>query len=396
MITRRGFVAGAAASSLPLIGHASPLASPRAREVFSGSTIFIGQSAVRSGPSQMLGDEMAFGMQAAFAAVNRAGGVNGRQLALKERDDGYEPNRCKDNTRALIEENVFALAGFVGTPTCAAVLPMVHEAGIPFVGCFTGAEALRQPRAGVFHIRASYSMEARAIVSQFLAFGGGTKVAIVRQKDGYGDAVEAAVRAALDEVSLRPEVVAYVERNSTDVSAAVDVIRKSGATCVALGSVYAPIGQLMRELGPRSKAMMWASVSFVGTSGLQRAIRALREQRPNDDLGGGVGVCQVMPSPSQDPSKFVAGYQRAMRDLAQARGTPIELSYGSLEGYASAMTVVEGIRRCGDNLSRQRFVDALEAPIDLGGFVIPFSPSNHSPVKFTELTVVDSQGRLRR
>ena len=103
-----------------------------------------------------------------------------------------------------------------------------------------------------------------------------------------------------------------------------------------------------------------------------------------------------MPSPSQDPSKFVAGYQRAMRDLAQARGTPIDLSYGSLEGYASAMTVVEGIRRCGDNLSRQRFVDALEAPIDLGGFVIPFSPSNHSPVKFTELTVVDSQGRLRR
>ena len=153
MITRRGFVAGAAASSLPLIGHASPLASPRAREVFSGSTIFIGQSAVRSGPSQMLGDEMAFGMQAAFAAVNRAGGVNGRQLALKERDDGYEPNRCKDNTRALIEENVFALAGFVGTPTCAAVLPMVHEAGVPFVGCFTGAEALRQPRAAARHLQ---------------------------------------------------------------------------------------------------------------------------------------------------------------------------------------------------------------------------------------------------
>ncbi|WP_204320191.1 hypothetical protein, partial [Klebsiella oxytoca] len=61
---------------------------------------------------------------------------------------------------------VFALASYVGTPTCLKALPLIVQTGIPFVGCFTGAAALREFAPNVFHTRASYEQETRAIVGQ--------------------------------------------------------------------------------------------------------------------------------------------------------------------------------------------------------------------------------------
>lgn len=384
-VQRRHLLGAAVAPLLPAWrpAGAAALMSGRAREVYAGQNIVIGQSAVRSGPSAILGDEMALGLQAGFAAINAAGGISGRQLVLKSRDDGYEPDRCKRNTVELIEEGVFALSGFVGTPTCMAALPVVLETGVPFVGAFTGAAALREHKASVFHVRAGYQQEARTIVNQLLSYGTNAKIAIFRQADSYGEAVERAVKVALAERGLMPVVIASVQRNSLDVSAAARAIEASGATGVAMASVYGACAALIKALGAAGKAMMFCSVSFIGTSGLIRNLGA--EAR-------GIGISQVMPYPFDGGTAFLAGYHRAMK----AMGPDAAPSYGSIEGYACAMTVAEGIRRCGDTLTRERFVRALEHPVDLGGFRLAFSEADHAPSAYTDLTVVDGQGRLRK
>lgn len=376
------------AAMAPLLPASSPagaaaLSSPRAREVFAGPNIIVGQSAVRSGPSAILGDEMALGMKAGFDAVNRAGGIAGRQLVLKSRDDGYEPDRCRRNTVELIDEGVFALGGYVGTPTCMAALPVVLDTGMPFVGAFTGAPALREHRASVFHVRASYQQEARTIVNQLLAYGPSAKVAIFRQADSYGEAVERAVKVALAERGLMPVVVASVERNSLNVSAAVSAIAASRATGVAMGSVYGACAALVKGLGAVGKSMMFCSVSFIGTSGLIRNLGA--DAR-------GIGISQVMPFPWDTSSAFLAGYRKAMKAL----GPEATESYGSVEGYTTAMVFAEGLRRCGETITRERFVRSLEHPMDFGGFRLAFSETDHAPSGFTELTVVDGLGKLRK
>lgn len=384
-LQRRHLLSAAMAPLLPLSrpAGAAALASARNREVYAAQSIVIGQSAVRSGPSAILGDEMALGMKAAFEAINKAGGIGGRSLVLKERDDGYEPDRCKRNTVELIEEGAFALSGFVGTPTCLAALPVVLETGMPLIGAFTGAAALREQKASVFHVRASYQQEARTIVNQLLAYGPKAKIAIFRQADSYGQAVERAVKVALAERGLDAVAVAGVDRNSLDVSAAVRIIAASGATGVAMGSTYGPCAALVKGLGPIAKAMMFCSVSFVGTSGL------VGKLGPD---ARGIGISQVMPYPFDSGSMFVSGYQRAMRAL----GPDTALSYGSIEGYACAMTVSEGIKRCGDTLTRERFVRALEHPVTLGDFRLAFSETDHAPSGYTDLTVVDGTGKLRK
>ena len=85
------------------------------------------------------------GILAAFEDANRGGGVYGRKLELKSSDDGYEPEKTIEATKAdLDDDKVFALVGAVGTPTSKAGQPIATAAKVPFIGPFTGAEFLAQ------------------------------------------------------------------------------------------------------------------------------------------------------------------------------------------------------------------------------------------------------------
>ena len=140
--------------------------SAHAQSGVTDKEILVGQFAAQTGPAAELGKRMQLGMLAHFNAVNAAGGINGRSIRLVSRDDGYEPEKAAAAVKALIEEDkVFALVGSVGTPTTLAAVPAINAAGIPLIGPFTGAQALREPfNRNLFHVRASYFDETESIV----------------------------------------------------------------------------------------------------------------------------------------------------------------------------------------------------------------------------------------
>src|SRR5690348_14039027 len=164
----------------------------------SDNEIVLGQSAALTGPAAQLGKDMRDGAVLYFEHVNSHGGVNGRRVVLKSLDDGYEGKRAAENTKKLInDERVFALFGYVGTPTSAASMPIFTQAKVPFVGAFTGAELLRNPvNPFVFNVRASYFDETEAIVNHLTAMSI-DKIAIFYQDDAYGQAGLAGVERAL-------------------------------------------------------------------------------------------------------------------------------------------------------------------------------------------------------
>lgn len=104
-------------------------------------------SAAFSGPSRGLGIELYRGATAYFTHVNRTSGVNGRQIVLKTYDDGYQPNQSVENTvKLMLQDQVFALFGYVGTPTVTRVLPMLkkfQDEKMFLFFPFTGAQAQR-------------------------------------------------------------------------------------------------------------------------------------------------------------------------------------------------------------------------------------------------------------
>ena len=324
------------------------------------------------------------GIQAHLRYINQSGGVNGRQIKLITLDDGYEPARAAANTRALINENsVFALIGYVGTPTSNAALPIFTEAKVPFIGPFTGASSLRSPfNRYVFNVRASYADEADRMLESMKIFGP-DRIALFTQADAYGEAVKAATIRAMSKIKVQPIAMATVERNSLDVSKAVDIIEKSNANSVIMGSVYSASAALVQELRRRNKRLFFASVSFIGTN-------SLFDHMKGD--AAGIGISQVMPSP------FSAGtpLQREYRDAMNASGTPT-LSYGSMEGYVAAKIFTEALRKAGKLPTRERLIESLESfsPIDIKGYAVSFSPTNHNGSSFTEMTVLGANRTLK-
>jgi branched-chain amino acid transport system substrate-binding protein len=154
----------------------------------SDSKIILGQSAAFTGAAAQLGIQFYNGATLCFDQVNAQGGVGKRLIEIRKLDDGYEPDRCADNTRKLLADDVFALFGYIGTPTSIAALPLAIKEKVPFIAPFTGAMALRDPfNRYAFHVRASYNDETALIVKQ-LTHLGLKKIAVFYQNDAYGKA----------------------------------------------------------------------------------------------------------------------------------------------------------------------------------------------------------------
>ena len=206
----------------PALQQLAGLAAALGLPVFAQErALVLGQSAPTSGPAAQLGIQMHHGVKLYLDQFNAQGGAGGRTFEVKLLDDGYEPDRCKANTEQFVKDDVFALLGYVGTPTCLAALPLINQARLPFFGPFTGAQALREPLSKwVFHVRASYYDETGLIVRQLTSLGL-KRIAVFRQNDSYGQAGLDGVLRALSAQGLEPAAVGTVERNTVDVAAAV-------------------------------------------------------------------------------------------------------------------------------------------------------------------------------
>lgn len=380
MITRRALLFGVclAASFSFLTAQANPGVSDTA--------IVIGQSAALTGPAAELGTEIRQGILAHFAEINAAGGIHGRSLELVSLDDGYEPDRAADNTRALIHDHgVFALLGYVGTPTSQASIPIFSEAKVPFIGAFTGAELLRDPfNRYIFNVRASYFQETEKIVNHLVTTGV-TRIAVFHQNDSYGQAGLTGVRHAMERRGLPIVATVTVERNSTDVSEAVRILREAEPAAIIQISAYASCAALIKEMRNATEAPpQFFNVSFVGSRPLAEAL---------GDHGHGVMISQVVPFPFARIDPVVRNYRTAM--AAAGHDVP---SFTSMEGYLIAKVFAEGLRRAGPNLDRERLISALQSirQHNFGGFQVDFGENNHNGSNFVDLTIIGRDGLFLR
>jgi ABC-type branched-subunit amino acid transport system substrate-binding protein len=364
-----------------LVAGASLLGAPVLRAQ-TGNRIVLGQSAALSGAAAQLGIQFHAGARLFFDALNAQGGTNQTRVEMRLMDDGYEPNRCAENTRQLLGEDVFALFGYIGTPTSLAALPLATKAQTPFFAPFTGAMALRQPfNRMAFHMRASYNDETALIVRQLTNLGL-KKIAVFYQNDAYGKAGLDGVTLALAAQNLKPAALATVERNSVDVAAAVATINAAAPDAVVQISAYKSCAAFIRAARKAGYGGTFYNVSFVGT-------QALADELGKE--GAGVVVSQVVPSP-YNAARPIA---REFVDAAKKAGT-VQPNFSSMEGYLAAKVFAEGLRR-GGKPNREALINGLESINDqsFGGFAVTFSPTNHVASKFVELSMLTGDGRVR-
>jgi branched-chain amino acid transport system substrate-binding protein len=364
------------------IGALAVVGAPAVRA--QGDRIFLGQSAPFTGPSAQLGIQFNQGAKLYFEQVNAQGGIARRPIELVNVDDGYEPDRCVENTRKLIANDVFALFGYIGTPTSMAALPLATAAKIPFFGPFTGAMALRQPgNRYAFHLRASYNDETALIVKQLTRLEL-KKIAVFHQNDAYGKAGLDGVTLALGKQNLKPVALATVERNSVDVAAAVKTLMATAPDAIVQIGSYKACAAFIRTARKAGYGGTFYNVSFVGT-------QALADELGKE--GAGVVVSQVMPSP-YNPARPIA---REFVEAVKKASADYQANFSSMEGYLAAKVMVDGLKRAGTKPSRDSLITGLESlgNQSYGGFSVSFSPVDHVASTFVELSMLTGDGRVR-
>jgi branched-chain amino acid transport system substrate-binding protein len=370
--TFNGLLAGSAALGAP---------SLRAQQ---GNRIVLGQSAAFTGPAAQLGIQFNAGAQLYFDHVNAQGGVNQTQIEIRKLDDGYEPDRCAENTSKLIADEVFALFGYIGTPTSVVALPLATKAQVPFFAPFTGAMGLRQPfNRMAFHMRASYNDETELIVRQ-LTHLGLNKIAVFYQNDAYGKAGLSGVNLALESRKLKTVATGTVERNTVDVAAAVSAINAAKPDAVVQISAYTSCAAYIRASRAAGFGGTFFNVSFVGTQALSDLL---------GKEGAGVAISQVVPTP-YSASKAIT---REFLGMVDKGGNKVQPNFSSMEGFMAAKLFSEGMRRASGRLTRDSLIAGLESIRDMsmGGFNVSFSPTDHVASHFAELSMLTGDGRIR-
>ena len=377
VLNRRQFSVGIGAAALAGFGVARAQSEGR---------IVLGQSAAFSGLAAQLGIQFNQGAKLFFDQLNAAGGVGKRMVEIRTLDDGYEPDRCAENTRKLIADDVFALFGYVGTPTSLAAVPLFNQAKVPFFAPFTGAESLRQPfNRLIFHVRASYYDETALIVRQLVNLGI-KKIAVFHQNDAYGKAGLDGVNKALAEHKLPLAGAATVERNSVDVAAAVEKLVAAKPDAVVQIAAYGASAAFVRAARKAGFGGTFYNVSFVGT-------QALADELGKD--GAGVVVSQVVPSPYQ-PSRQIT---REFLDAIKKAGDKVQPNYSSMEGFLAARIFTEGLRQAAASgkISRDSFISGMEGLGSqvISGFPVSFGPNDHTASSFVEMSMLTGDGRVR-
>jgi len=364
-----------ALTALPLAGHAQ-----------TEGAITLGMSAPFHGPNGASGLEMKEAISLCIEQVNAGGGVNGRPLRLTALDDGHVPERTAANTRALLQDHqAFALLGYYGDESTAAAQQVYAPAKVPLIGAVSGAESLRRPmNRYTFHLRAGYGDETAAIVKQMVTIGI-RRVAVLYQDDNFGKSGLAGVVGGLKLHGLAPVAIATVERNSVELARAAATVAKADPQAVVLVTLYKQAAEFIQNMHKAGQRPRYLAVSTVGADQL---ISLMGER------ARGIGVSQVMPFPWNDTVPVVKEYQQ----LIAKNDTEATFSYIGLEAYVNAKLLVEGLRRAGRDLTREKLVQAMETMrnVDLGGFRVGFSPSDHVGSKFVDLTVIGEGGTVRR
>lgn len=353
--------------------------------------IRLGMSADFTGEARALGIELFRGAMAYLVPLNAAGGVDGRQIVIVPYDDQYDPDLAIGNTIKLMDrDDVFALFGYVGTPTMNRTLPLLRmhqDENFLLLFPFTGADTNRIPPYDrfSFNLRASYDQETSGLVEHFIGIHR-PRIAVYYQGDAYGRAGWAGVRSALAKHGLDIVGEATYRRGSPfdySYDRQVALMQRAAPDAVICIAAYAAAAGFVRDMRNRGVHCPIATISFVGSEAMLELLSAA-ERSSNRDYTSRLVSSEVVPDYYDDSVPAVRGFRQAMDrnpralmppdsllypggKMPMGKYTPLRYSFTSLEGYLDAKLFVMILRRMGPTPRR---ADLAASVIGLGDFDI--------------------------
>jgi branched-chain amino acid transport system substrate-binding protein len=343
--------------------------------------IRIGQTVPYRGPLSALA---IFGrVEAAYLRkINEAGGITGRKVTLISLDDAFSPPKTVEQTRKLVEDDgVLAIVGSTGTPTNLAIAKYLNANKVPQILILASSPKLHDPDnlpwTTTFFM--SQAIETKFYADYLLNSKPNAKVAVLYQNDDLGKGNLSAFRTALG--AKAPTMIvgeaAYDVVDPT-VDSQVVALKASGADTLFHASSPKFAAQSIRkahELGWKVEHILLSGVSDIPTvlrpAGLEASRGAVtaRWVKSLDD-----------PTWADDPD--VKDYLAFLKQWmpGETNDDP-----GAILAYSTAQMMVEVLKNCGDDLSRENLlkqatnVRDLQLPMFLPGVKVNISPNDRIP-----------------
>jgi len=345
--------------------------------------IVIGQVTPLTGPQGVTGRAIRAGVQLYFDSVNAAGGVHGQRLKLVVRDDAQKPEETVRLVKELIaSESPVALIGTVGTTNLEALATdgVLARSHVPLVGAISGAESVARADR-MFVVKARYHDEVDRLFDNLAHLGVG-RVGVVFQDDGLGRDV---VTGAADSATRRGvELMARASypRNTTDTSAAVDIMTKARPQAIFLGATTAAAADFVTRYRTAGGQAMIYGMSIIDPEILLKKV--------GPAMARGYAFTMVFPAPSDGRLAVTREYTA----LQQASRNP-DLSTRSLEGFIAAKALVSALRRVphaeGDAVTNALSTSGV---FDAGDFLLDFSQKGHTGSHYVDFAAFGEAGRV--
>ena len=333
-------------------------------------TVTFGQSGCFTGTCATAGLQYRAGILTAFHERNRGGGVNGRELKLVSRDDGYEPDRAAANADWFVATGeVLAVIGGIGTPTARRIAPALRRAKMPFVGHYTGADFLSDARRypNVVNVRTVYAEEVRRLVVHMFEELGARRFGIIFQDDSFGRSVLASYESALEAFDLPILAKASYSRHTHAVHASVFIMEKADLDAVMLATTTEPAADAINTARSLGHEYTVGLLSFVESERL----RALLDH-PNERIL----LTRVTPDVMDDSVALVRRFHRALAAYGNAEPEAARrvVDPGALEGYILGRFVIDVLERIPKEPTREAFLATALAPepVAIDEWVIAF------------------------
>jgi branched-chain amino acid transport system substrate-binding protein len=382
---------GVAAAALTL--HVSALAQKKYDPGASDTEIKIGQTMPYSGPASAFGT-IGRAEAAYFKKVNDEGGVNGRKIVLLSLDDGYSPPKTVEATRRLVEQDqVLLMFGSVGTAANTAVQGYLNGRKVPQLFVSTGASKWNDPQnhPWTMGFQPNYHTEALIYAKYILQTKPNARIGVLYQNDDYGKDYLKGVKDGLGEKSAKM-LVAELTYEITDATIDSQILQMRSMGVDVLIDVTSPkfASQAIRkvyDIGWKPLHFLNNTSVSVGSvltpAGLEKSIGLITSRYgkdPTDARWDG------------DPGMIA---WRAFMKAYYPEGNVIDSA--NVYGYSVARTLVQVLKQCADNLSRENVMKQaaslkdFDSGVSLPGIMINTSPTDFAPIKALQLARFDGK-----
>ena len=323
-------------------------------EVFKEKTILIGTSVPLSGTINSWGKAVFNGVNSYFKYVNENNIIEDKKIEFLLYDDKYEPELTLENTKKLIyEKKVFALFGFVGTPTVKRILPILFDENIPFFGSFTGASFLRNNKnENIINFRSSYNQEIEALINYIQKEKKLDKIAIFYQNDDYGEDVYLSILDLIKKRDLKLVAEGSYKRNTLSISHAFSEIKDAEPEVIFMIGAYKTNALFIKKAkeNEKLKDVIFCNISFGDANSIVKELNSLGSNTTN------LIFSQVVPSYLNTDIPSVKEYQTLMKKYYPEE----ELGFLSFEAFLSSKILVNALEKTKDEITKEKFLTALK------------------------------------